>query len=45
MENILEISIKLQILRHLLLEEEESKQLDNLPIFKLKEHLEENYRL
>jgi len=45
MENILEITIKLEILRHLLLDEEESKQLDKLPLFKLKDHLEENYKI
>ena len=45
MENILEITIKLQILRHFVLKEEESKQLDNLPLFKLKDHLEENYKI
>ena len=45
MENILEITIKLKIFRNLLLEEEELKQIDNLPLFKLKDHLAENYRL
>ena len=45
MENILEITIKLQILRHLLLDEEISKQLDKLPLFKLKDHLTENYKI
>jgi len=45
MENILEITIKLQILRHLLLDEEISKQLDKLPLFKLNDHLIQNYKI
>ena len=45
MENILEISIKLQIIRNLLLNEEQSKQLEKLPLFKLKDHLKENYKI
>ena len=44
-ENILEITIKLQILKNLLLNEEESEQFDKIPLFKLKDHLGEKYKL
>ena len=45
MENILEITIKLQILKHLLLTEEQSKKIDKIPLFKLIDHLQENYKI
>ena len=45
MENILEISIKLEIFRKMILDEEQSKKLDNIPLFKLEDHLTENYKI
>jgi hypothetical protein len=45
MENILEITIKLQIMRNLLLIEEQSKLFDKLPSFTLIDHLSENYKI
>ena len=42
-ENILEISMKFQIVRFLILDEDQKKKLDNPPAFRLEDHLNENY--
>lgn len=45
MENILKMSIKNQIMRNLLLNEEQSKLLNSPHIFNLEDHLAHNYKL
>ena len=43
MENILEMSMKLQILRQLILEDDQKRILDNPPPFSLEDHFKENF--
>ena len=45
MENILEMTIKLQIIKNYLFDEEQNKKLENLPEFNLLEHLNECYNI
>ncbi len=44
-ENILEMDIKFRVMKNLFLEEEESKLIEKIPLFKLNDHLTENYKL
>ena len=43
LENLMEISIKLEILNNFILNEEERIKIKNNILFKLEDHLKENY--
>lgn len=44
-ENILELSIKFEILKNKAINEEEIKILNKLPLFKINDHLKEDYKI
>lgn len=44
-ENIMEMSIKLEILKNFTLTEEESKHFDKIPLFSLNDHFNGNYSI
>jgi hypothetical protein len=44
-ENVLELDIKFQVVKNLIFEEDESKLIEHIPLFKLTDHLNENYKL
>lgn len=44
-ENILELTIKFHILKNKILDEEDKKYLKILPLFKITDHLNEDYNI
>lgn len=44
-ENILELDIKFNVVKNLIFEEDEVKLIENIPLFTLNDHLNENYKL